>query len=288
LVTPSDTSREILISAHFARGEAKEAIGDASVDRVAKVDEAIRDLVIANRILAAEGVVDAFGHVSIRHPENPARYLLSCSRSPGLVVADDIIEFDLESAPIDRGDRAIYAERFIHGCIYKARPEVMAICHSHAHSLIPFTVTDVPVEPIWAMSAAIGHHIPNWDIRDEFPNEGNFLVVNDACGQSLTRTLGKNSACLLRGHGAVIAMTGVKAMVMASIGLKLNAEMLMQAHTLAMACGKPTVKYLSPAEIDSLSSVLLSPFGLERAWAYWHVQSGYASASSEAQSASNR
>jgi ribulose-5-phosphate 4-epimerase/fuculose-1-phosphate aldolase len=258
------------------------------MDRDAKVNDAIRDLVIANRILASEGVVDAFGHASVRHPGDPSHYLLSCSRSPGIVVADDIIEFDLDSNALNRGDRPIYAERFIHGCIYKARPEVMAICHSHAHSLIPFTITDVPIKPVWAMSAAIGCCVPNWDIRDEFPDEGNFLVVNEACGRSLARTLDKNSACLLRGHGAVIAMTGIKAMVLASIGLKLNAEMLMQAHTLGAACKTPAIKYLSVAEVDSLNSILLSPFGLERAWEYWSVQCGYAAAPGASQSASNR
>src|ERR1700733_791975 len=110
---------------------------------------AIRDLVIANRILGNEGVVDAFGHVSIRHPKNPGRYFLARSRSPGLIEEADILEFDLESTCIDlRGERP-YAERFLHGSVYQARPDVMSVCHSHAHELIPFTVTDTSLKPVW-------------------------------------------------------------------------------------------------------------------------------------------
>ena len=168
---------------------------------------AVRDLVVANRILGNEGVVDAFGHISIRHPENPGRYFLACSRSPGLVTEDDIVEFDLDSNRLDGTDRAIYAERFIHGCIYKARPDVMSVCHSHAHAVVPFTVTNTPIEPIWVMASGSGPDVPNWDIRDEFPNEGTMLVVNDATGRSLAKTLGAGRVCLLRGHGAVIATT---------------------------------------------------------------------------------
>jgi ribulose-5-phosphate 4-epimerase/fuculose-1-phosphate aldolase len=172
---------------------------------------AIRELVVANRILANEGVVDAFGHISVRHPDNTGRYLLACSRSPGLVTAEDIVAFDLDSNRLDDTDRAIYAERFIHGCIYKARPDVMSVCHSHAHAVVPFTVTNTPIEPIWVMSSGSGAGVPNWDIRDEFPNDGTMLVVNDATGRSLAKTLGNGRVCLLRGHGAVIATGNLKA-----------------------------------------------------------------------------
>src|SRR5262245_44172950 len=193
---------------------------------------AIRDLVVANRILGNEGVVDAFGHVSIRHPENPGRYFLACSRSPGLVIDNAIVEFDLDSNRLDGTDRAIYAERFIHGCIYKARPDVMSVCHSHAHAVVPFTVTNVPIEPIWVMSSGSGAGVPNWDIRDEFPNEGTMLVVNDATGRSLAKKLGNGRVCLLRGHGAVIAKNNIKATVMVSIGLMCNVQKILQAHKL--------------------------------------------------------
>jgi ribulose-5-phosphate 4-epimerase/fuculose-1-phosphate aldolase len=236
---------------------------------------AIRELVVANRILGNEGVVDAFGHISIRHPENPGHYFLACSRSPGLVTEDDIVEFDLDSNRLDGTSRAIYAERFIHGCLYKARPDVMSVCHSHAHAVVPFTVTNTPIEPIWVMASGSGPNVPNWDIRDEFPNEGTMLVVNDATGQSLAKKLGAGRVCLLRGHGAVIATSALKATVMVSIGLMCNAAMLIQAHTLSQGRGDAAVKHLSPAEIEATSKILLGPLGLDRAWEYWRVRAGY-------------
>jgi ribulose-5-phosphate 4-epimerase/fuculose-1-phosphate aldolase len=236
---------------------------------------AIHELVVANRILANEGVVDAFGHVSIRHPEIAGRYLLACSRSPGLVTADDIIEFDLDSNRLDGTSRAIYAERFIHGSLYKERPDVMAVCHSHAHAVVPFTVTNTPIEPIWVMASGSGPDVPNWDIRDGFPNEGTMLVVNDATGRSLARKMGAGRVCLLRGHGAVIATDDLKATVLVSIGLTCNAEMLIQAHALLKGRDSGAVKYLSPAEIASMSKVVLGPLALDRAWEYWSVRAGF-------------
>src|SRR4051812_41326605 len=236
---------------------------------------AIFDLMVANRILANEGVVDAFGHISVRNPDNAARYFLACSRSPGLVTEEDIIEFELDSNRLDNTDRAIYAERFIHGCIYKARTDVMSVCHSHAHAVVPFTVTNAAIEPIWVMAAGSGLNVPNWDIRDEFPNEGTMLVVNDATGRSLAKKLAAGRVCLLRGHGAVIATSELKATVMVSIGLMCNAAMLIQAHTLSQGRGDAAVKHLSPAEIESTSKILLGPLGLDRAWEYWRVRAGF-------------
>jgi HCOMODA/2-hydroxy-3-carboxy-muconic semialdehyde decarboxylase len=240
-----------------------------------RVTAAIRDLVVANRILGNEGVVDAFGHVSIRHPGNPGRYYLACSRSPGLVVVDDIVEFDLDSNRLDGTNRAIYAERFIHGCIYKARPDVMSVCHSHAHAVVPFTVTNAQVDPIWVMASGSGPNLPNWDIRDDFPNEGTMLVVNEATGRSLANKLGAGRVCLLRGHGAVIATDGLKATVMVSIGLMCNAAMLIQAHTLSQGRGDAAIKHLSPAEMEATSKILLGSLGLDRAWEYWRVRAGF-------------
>lgn len=240
-------------------------------------EAAIHTLVIANRILGREGVVDAFGHVSVRHPGNPGRYFLSRSRSPELVVESDIMEFDLDSNAIDQRGRTVYSERFIHGCTYKARSDVMAVCHSHAHALVPFTVTDTAIKPIWVMSAAIGDSVPIWDIRDDFPHEKTMLVINDAIGSSLAKTLGAGRAALMRGHGAVIATGNVKKTVMVSIGLMRNAEMLMQAHLLSLAQGKDSqVKFLSGGEIEFTTDVLFNPRGLERAWEYWKRRAGFA------------
>jgi len=240
------------------------------------LDSAIDTLVVANRILGHEGVVDAFGHISVRHPENPERYLLSRSRSPELVEAGDIMEFDLDSNPIDLRGRTIYSERSIHGCIYKSRPDVTSVCHSHAHALVPFTVTETEIRPIWVMSGAIGDKVPIWDIRDDFPDEGTMLVVNDAIGDSMARALGQGRALLLRGHGAVIAASDIKRTVMVSIGLMRNAEMLMQAHVLALARGNVApVRPLDPREVEFITGVLFNPRGLDRAWEYWMRRAGF-------------
>jgi ribulose-5-phosphate 4-epimerase/fuculose-1-phosphate aldolase len=245
-------------------------------DIVTDVELAIRNLVIANRILGKEGVVDAFGHVSIRHPADPSRYFLSRSRSPELVVERDIMEFDLDSNAIEQRGRTVYSERFIHGCVYKARSDVMAVCHSHAHALVPFTVTDTSIQPIWVMSAAIGNDVPVWDIREDFPSENTMLVVNDAIGMSMVRKLGSGRAVLLRGHGAVIAAADIKKTVLVSIGLMRNAEMLVQSHLLSLARGKnEDIRYLNSGEIEFTTDVLFNARGLNRAWEYWTVRAGF-------------
>jgi HCOMODA/2-hydroxy-3-carboxy-muconic semialdehyde decarboxylase len=244
-------------------------------DRSETLRAALHDLVVANRVLGHEGVVDAFGHISIRHPENPQRYFLARSRSPELVVEEDLIEFDLDSNAIDLGYRLPYAERYIHGCIYKARADVMSVCHSHAYALIPFTIVDVPVGAVWVMASSIGEQVPNWDIRDDFPNEKTMLVVNEAIGAALARTLGDRPACLMRGHGAVIATSDVKRTVLTSIGLMLNADMQMRAHMLALGRPGAKVKALSAAEVEATREVLFSPLGTDRAWEYFATRAGF-------------
>jgi ribulose-5-phosphate 4-epimerase/fuculose-1-phosphate aldolase len=240
-----------------------------------KLKTAIRDLVIANRVLAHEGVVDAFGHVSLRHPGNPGRYLLARSRSPELVTEDDIMEFDLDSNPVDQRGRAIYAERPIHGCIYAARPEVMAVCHNHAHSLIPFGVTATPIRPIFHFSAGIGSEVPIWDIRDEFGDRTNLLVVNNAQGRSLAKTLGKGRACLMRGHGSAVATHDIKATVLVAISLMQNAALLGEARKMG------EVTFLSEGEIAALADVLFGPLALTRGWEYWARRAGFATGEAE-------
>jgi ribulose-5-phosphate 4-epimerase/fuculose-1-phosphate aldolase len=231
--------------------------------KTVKLDEAIRDLVAANRVLAYHRVVDAFGHISVRHPENSGRYLLSRSRSPELVTKSDIVEFDLDSNPIDQRGRNLYIERPIHGCIYQARPDVTAVCHNHAHSLIPFSVSKVPVRPIFHFAAGIGREVPVWDISDDFGDATNLLVVNNDQGRSLASRLGSQSACLMRGHGSVVATTNIKATVLVAISLMQNAAMLSEALKMG------EIKYLAEGELDALADVLLQPGTLARAWEYW-------------------
>ena len=196
--------------------------------------------------------------------------------APAVVRELDLIEFDLDSNAIDLGYRLPYAERYIHGCIYKARADVMSVCHSHAYALIPFTIVDVPVGAVWVMASSIGEQVPNWDIRDDFPNEKTMLVVNDAIGRSLANALGQGPACLMRGHGAVIATSDVKRTVLTSIGLMLNADMQMRAHMLTLGRPGAKVRALSADEVDATRSVLFSPLGTDRAWEYFATRAGFA------------
>src|SRR3989442_8201053 len=164
------------------------------------LEKALRDVVIANRILAHEGVVDAYGHVSVRHPLDPARYLLSRSRAPELVERGDIVEFDLEGKSVGGDTRAPYLERFIHGAIYEARPDVQAVVHAHAEAVLPFTISATPLRPVVHMASFVGARIPVWDIRDNF-GDTNLLVVNMTQGRDLARGLGAERGVLMRGHG---------------------------------------------------------------------------------------
>jgi HCOMODA/2-hydroxy-3-carboxy-muconic semialdehyde decarboxylase len=238
-------------------------------ERHESADAAIRELVAANHILASQGVVDALGHVSSRHPEDPERYLLSCSRSPALVGEEDIMEFDLDNKPIDQRGRPVYVERPIHGAVYRARPDVGAICHSHAHPLIPFSVTRVPLRPVFVLGATVGEEVPVWDIREDFPDDGGMLVVNDTIGSSLARRLGAGRACLLAGHGAVVADETVARAVQVAISLVTNAALLLESVVLAATQRDSELRFLSSAEIDAMAAIALSPGPLERMWEYW-------------------
>src|SRR5262249_1383426 len=169
----------------------------------------IDDLVTANRILADQGVLDAYGHVSIRHPANPNRYLVSRAMSPANVTAADIMEFDLDSNPVDRRDRSVFLERFIHGEIYKARPDVNAVIHSHSPGVIPFGVTTVPVRPVMQTAAFLHVGVPVFEIR-EAGGATDLLVRTGALAKALAATLGNKPVALMRGHGDVVVGPNVK------------------------------------------------------------------------------
>ena len=224
--------------------------------------EYLRDLAIANRILAREGVVDAFGHISMRHPTNPDRYLLSRARAPELITPDDIMEFSLDGVAVDPRDRMPYGERFIHGAIYEQRPEINSVVHNHSHELIPFSVTGAPLRPIAHVCSTIGADIPTWDIADRF-GETDLLVVNMEQGRDLAAALGKGSVALMRGHGSVCAAADLKEAVMTAVYLQVNAKLQLQALQL----GEP--RFLSPTEIEKCTARLYSPLGMDRAWEYW-------------------
>jgi HCOMODA/2-hydroxy-3-carboxy-muconic semialdehyde decarboxylase len=231
------------------------------------VEAAIRDLVIANRILAHEGVVDAYGHISVRHPEDPNRYFLSCSRSPELVTRADIMEFALDGRALNGDERTPYVERHIHGGIYESRPEIMSVVHSHAEDVLPFGIAPVPLRPVIHSGGFMGHRAPIWDIREKF-GDTNLLVVNMDQGRDLARTLGEARVTLMRGHGFAAAGRAIPDVVRLSVYLPKNARVLEKALRMGGA------RELSSGEIDK--RLAISPTGPEtqRAWEYWAPRAG--------------
>ena len=228
----------------------------------------LKQLVAANRILAKEQVVDAFGHISLRHPEHPHHYILSRSRAPELVELDDLMEFELDGEPIDKQDRTPYGERFIHGAVMEARPEINAVVHNHAYDVLPFGVTNTPIKPLIHTASVIGEHIPTWDIRDKFGDATDMLVRNMEQGRDLTLALDGNTCILMRGHGAVIAGKTIKEAVVTSIYLMINARI----QTVSLAMGNPV--YLSPSEIKNMTDVQFSPLAMDRMWEAFCLRAG--------------
>ncbi|MBV9539302.1 MAG: class II aldolase/adducin family protein [Acidisphaera sp.] len=196
----------------------------------------IADLVTANRILFDQGVVDGFGHVSARHDRNPDRYLLARSMAPGLVTADDIMEYDLNSNPVDARGRASYLERFIHGEIYRARRDVRAVVHSHSPAVIPFADTQVPLRPMNHIAGFLGTDVPVFEIRDVGGLGTDMLIRNAALGRALAQTLGDHAVVLMRGHGSTAAGQSVRHVVFRAVYTEVNARV--EAQALALG-GKP-------------------------------------------------
>ena len=228
-----------------------------------------RDIVLANRIMSRENVIDDFGHISLRNPENPNRYFLSRSRSPEIVTLDDIMEFTLEGEPIDQRGRPMYSERPIHGCLFMARPDINAVAHFHARSVLPFTVADEPLKPLFHMASVIGETVPVWDSQPEF-GDTNMLVDTMPMGHSLAKALGKNRTALIRGHGAIAVGENLRNLVMTSVYLKENAELVLQARSL----GKP-LTYLTPGEVQKTGTMLRTPIATDRAWDYYVARAGF-------------
>lgn len=201
--------------------------------------EELQDLVAAYRILAAHGVIDAYGHVSLRSPRNPERYYLARSLAPERVQVEDLIEYDLDSQPLNAEGRESVLERFIHGEIYRARPEVKCVVHNHSPSVVPFSVTEVPMRPLYHMAAFVGEGVPNFEIRDV--RRGSDLLIRDpVLGKALAKTLGPKPAALMRGHGSVVVGENVPRAVGRSVYLEISARMQMQAMMLAGPGGKIT------------------------------------------------
>jgi ribulose-5-phosphate 4-epimerase/fuculose-1-phosphate aldolase len=226
----------------------------------------LEELVTANRILAREGVVDSFGHVSIRHPDIPNRYLMSRARAPECIELEDLMEFTLEGAAIDAAGRKSYSERFIHGAIYEARIEVHAVIHHHSPSVIPFGVTGTPLRPVMHMCASMGTDVPTWDSRTRF-GDTNLLVTNMEMARDLAAALGSRPVALMRGHGCVVASGSLREVVFNAIYLELNADLQMKAHALG------NVTFLSDGEVQAILRTRAS-FTYERAWERWCRRAG--------------
>ena len=225
----------------------------------------IEDLVAAYRILAQQGVLDGFGHVSARHDRAADRFIMSRSLAPELVTTNDLIEFDLDANPVDARGRSLYSERFIHAEIYRARPDVKAVVHNHAPSLIPFGVSTVPLRPMYHMAAFIGNGVPVFDIRKSF-GITDMLVSDSRKGRALAEALGDKTAVLMRGHGVAVVGSTIPIAVGRSIYLDLNARIEEQAIGLG-----GNITYLDPQEAQKMMDSGENR-AYERPWELWKAR----------------
>jgi ribulose-5-phosphate 4-epimerase/fuculose-1-phosphate aldolase len=229
----------------------------SSIQSGGPVDPAlIDDLVAASRILAKHGVLDAWGHVSMRHPKNPERYLISRARAPALVSAEDIVELDLNSDPVDQSGRRLFLERYIHGEAYKARPDVNAVVHSHSPTVVPFSVTEEPLRAISSVASFLACGCPVFEIRDVGLTKG-LLVSTGKQGAALAKVLGDKPVALLRGHGNIVVASDIPRVVHRALYTEVNAQQL----TTALSFRRP-IKYI---ELDEV----LDPQRLGDSWDVW-------------------
>jgi HCOMODA/2-hydroxy-3-carboxy-muconic semialdehyde decarboxylase len=234
------------------------------------LDNVLQDLVIANRILAREDVVDAYGHVSLRHPDKPNHFFISRSLAPELIERDDIVELGLDGQPVRDETRPLYLERFIHAAIFEARPDIQAVVHAHAEDTLPFGIAQAtPLRPVIHSGSFIGAHVPVWDIAEQF-GDTDLLVRNMDHGRDLARCLGNHNVALMRGHGFASAGRSLIEVVRMSVYLPRNARALMRAQQLGGG-----IKYLSDGEIGARAAGY-RPYAPEtwRAWEYWANKAG--------------
>jgi ribulose-5-phosphate 4-epimerase/fuculose-1-phosphate aldolase len=204
------------------------------------------ELVTANRILARYGVVDAYGHVSVRDPDNPERFILSRSRSAGQVEIKDLMRFNMDGQALDGDDRSAYLERFIHAAVYAARPDANSVIHAHTEAVLPFSITEAPLAAVIRSASDIGTHVPRWDIRGHFGDRTNLLVSNMERAESLAATLGTNSMALMRGHGFVSCGWTLERTVATAVNIARNARV----QYAALQLGGPIVM-MSQGEIEA-------------------------------------
>src|SRR5687767_3680290 len=228
--------------------------------------ELIKDLAAASRILVAQGVVDGFGHVSMRHPSASDRYLMARSIAPALVIPDDIIEYDLDSNPCNANGRGSFLERFIHGEIYKARPDIMSVVHSHSPSVIPFGLVRVKMQAMFHNAAFIAEGVPVFDISEKF-GATDMLVGNPAKGEALAATIGGKNVALMRAHGSVACGPTLQTAVFRAVYTEVNARV--QHWTQALGAGGP-IAALDRDE-GRLADHINQTAGM-RAWHLWRTQ----------------
>jgi HCOMODA/2-hydroxy-3-carboxy-muconic semialdehyde decarboxylase len=226
----------------------------------------VEDLVLSYRILAEHGVVDAYGHASVRSPTHPGRYYISRALAPELVTVDDIVELDLNSDPVAKGAPPLYLERFIHGEIYKAHPHVHAVIHNHSPSVIPFGAAGVPMRPLFNTAAFVGRGVPIFEIRD-FQKAGDVLIDSNFLGSALADVLGPHPAALMRGHGAVVVGASLPEAVIRSIYLEQSAKLQMQTMQIAGPDGHIT--YYTPAEVEAVVTRQDAKQTWRRTWDLW-------------------
>ncbi|WP_408595059.1 class II aldolase/adducin family protein [Limnohabitans sp.] len=225
------------------------------------VSEVLSDLVVANHILVNEGVLDGFGHISVRDPSNPERFYIARSMAPALVTLEDLVSVDLDGVVHDAQGRHTYLERFIHSEIFRARPEVMSVIHSHSPAVIPFGVTGARLRPICHMSGFLGAVTPVYEIRHSAGETSDLLIRNQALGVSLAQCLGQASVALMRGHGSVTVGTSIKQAVYRGIYTENNARL----QSLAAPLGE--INFLTDAEAQATSD--MNDQHLDRPWQMW-------------------
>ena len=225
------------------------------------LDELLQDLAIANRILVHEGVLDGFGHISLRHPDRADRFFIARSMAPGLVTVDDLLQVDLDGVVHDERGRRTYVERFIHSAIYAARPDVNSVVHSHSPSIIPFGVTGARLRPICHMSGFLGATTPVYEIRHSAGESTDLLISSQALGQSLAQVLGAASVALMRGHGSVTVGHSIEQSVFRAIYTETSAHLQMQAMRLG------EINFLTEGESQATSA--MNDTHLQRPWEMW-------------------
>ncbi len=222
-------------------------------------------LVYANRILYDQGIVDGLGHVSVRHPNQEGVFLLSCNRAPGLVKRQDIVCYDLDGNAVSNTTERPYLERFIHSEIYRARPDVVAVVHSHSPSVIPFAITHNPLKPVFHMSGFLGSGSAHFEIREAAGNS-DMLIRSAYLGEALAKSLGKHNCVLMRGHGSTVVGTSLEQVVYRAIYAEVNAKLQLAAN------GLGDITFLNEEEAKLASD--MNDGQIPRSWNLWVTRLG--------------